>query len=75
VGDDAPQNHSCGVEVKHEVQMKCNWKCKTREYFSSFSYELGEEQGQREQREKEHRARLVELGQGECHELPVHRLL
>ena len=58
-------------EGKHEMKMKMQRK----EYFSSFSYELGEEQGQREQREKEHGARLVELGLGECHELPVHRVL
>jgi hypothetical protein len=41
-------------------------------FFSSFSYELGEKQEQREQREEEHDIKLVELGQGECHELPVH---
>ena len=44
-------------------------------FFFLFFYALGEEQEQREQREEEHEARLVELGLGECHELPVHRLL
>ena len=44
-------------------------------FFSSFSYELGEKQELREQRREEHEARLVELGLGECPELPVHRLL
>jgi hypothetical protein len=45
-----------------------------KEMFSSFSYELGEKQEQREQGKEEHGVRLVELGQGECHGLPVHRV-
>ena len=45
-----------------------------RKYFSSFSYELGEKQEQREQRKGEHEVKLVELRQGECHGLPVHRV-
>jgi hypothetical protein len=40
-----------------------------------FFYELGEKQKQREQRREDHGVKLVELGQGECHELPVHQLL
>ena len=40
--------------------------------FSYFSYEFGEKQEQREQREEEHKTKLAELGQGECHELPIH---
>ena len=52
--------------------MRCKWECKRGKSFSSFSYELGEKQEQREQREEEHEVGLVELGQGECHGLPVH---
>ena len=44
-------------------------------FLSSFSYEFGEKQEQSEQRKEEHEVKLVELGQGECHELPVHQLL
>ena len=43
-------------------------------FLSSFSYELGEKQEQREQRREEHEVGMVELGQGECHGLPVHRV-
>ena len=57
------------------MQMRCKWKCKRGKSFSSFSYELGEKQEQREQREEDHEVGLVELGQGECHGLPVHRFL
>jgi hypothetical protein len=59
---------------KHEMQMRCKWECKRGKSFSCFSYELGEKQEQREQRKEEHEVGLVELGQGECHGLPVHRV-
>ena len=86
VGDNTPQNCSCGrwrttklflrgsstttntflwrEEGKHEMQMRCKWKCKRGKYFSSFSYELGEKQEQGEQRKKELWVKLVELGRG-----------
>jgi hypothetical protein len=35
-------------EGKHEMQMRCKWKCKRGKSFYSFSYELGEKQEQRE---------------------------
>ena len=81
VSDDASQNHSCGVVVppqirsckEKKVNTKCKWECKSGKSFSSFSYELGEKQEQREQRKEEHEVGLVELGQRECHGLPVHR--
>ena len=44
--------------------MRCKWKCKRGKSFSSFSYELGEKQEQREQRKKELGVKLVELGRG-----------
>jgi len=44
-----------------------------REIFFFFFYEHGEKQEQREQRKEEHEMKLLELGQGECLELPVHR--
>ena len=84
MGDDAPQNHSCGVVVPPQThscdEKNANTKCKRDanenakegNIFSSFSYELGEKQEQREQRKEEHEVKLVELGQGECHGLPVH---
>ena len=43
-----------------------------REIFFFFFYEHGEKQEQREQRKEEHEMKLLELGQGECHGLPVH---
>ena len=46
------------------MQMRCKWECKRGESFSSFSYELGEKQEQREQRKGELRVKLVELGRG-----------
>jgi len=54
--------------------MGCKWRCKARKCFSSFSYELGEEQEQTEQREEENEARLVYLGLGECHVLELANL-
>jgi hypothetical protein len=62
-----------------KVNTKCKWDAngdaKQGNVFLLFSYELGEEQEQREQREEEHEVRLVYLGLGECHDLPVHRVL
>ena len=46
------------------MQMRCKWECKRGKSFSSFSYELGEKQEQREQRKKDLGVKLVELGRG-----------
>ena len=51
------------------MQMECK-----NENFFSFLMNLEQEQEQMEQREEEHEVGLVELGQGECHGLPVHRV-
>ena len=55
------------------MQMRCE-NAKEGNLFLLFSYELGEKQEQREKRKEEHKVGLVELGQGECHGLPVHRV-
>ena len=55
-------------EGKNEMQM---WM-QSKEIFFFFFLWSGEKQEQREQRKKEHEMKLVELGQGEFHELPVH---
>ena len=83
VGDDAPQNRSCGVVEppqtrsceEKKVNTKCKWdvRMQKREIFFFFFYEHGEKQEQREQRKEEHEMKLEELRQGEFHELPVHQ--
>ena len=74
VGDDVPQNRSCGVVVppqtrsckEKKVKTKCKCGCKARKYFSSFFYEHGEEQEQREQKGEELGVGLMQLDRGGC---------
>ena len=85
VGGDAPQNHSCGVVVPPQIrsckEKKVNTKCKwnanedAREgniFLLFFLMNLERNKSKESRGEEEHEVKLVELGQGECHGLPVH---